>query len=79
MQKLDLTKLNLSLNPGLVNSSLSPWLKLAKINIKLGFSNQGLNYTNLCNLCNSYVCCLYHGNNAKLQKKTVFTKNWLKV
>ena len=36
MQKLDLTKLNLSLNPGLVNSSLSPWLKLlAKININL--------------------------------------------
>ena len=34
MQKLDLTKLNLSLNPGLVNLSLNRWLKLlAKIKI----------------------------------------------
>ena len=56
MQKLDLTKLNLSLNPGLVNLSLNRWLKLlAKIDIKLGFSNRGLNHTNLRNLRNLYV------------------------
>ena len=40
MQKLDLTKLSLSHNLGLVNPSLSHWLKyLGDTDIKLGFSN----------------------------------------
>ena len=48
MQKLYLTQLNLSLNPGLVNPSLSHWLKsLALTDSKLGFINRGLSHTNL--------------------------------
>ena len=55
MQKLDLTKLSLSLNLGLVNPSLSHWLKsLAEIDIKFEFSNRGLRHTNLRILRNRY-------------------------